>query len=203
MTDLDGISDSSPCVGNSSRWTSLFRGSTTSPIEVLRSRGIEGTIAKQDDASLRWIQWKLFLTEHISSIPSSWSAVLEREREAYNELRCRLLRAPDGNYPPEVGFDGTHTTLGSSIASSSHRVNTAINLCARSLRQQSAQSRRFQSLEDLLLNARDTKSDPSRCRTNLSRLAHLPSAECPTVFGQHPLPVVSSERRRRLPTRYA
>lgn len=99
----------------SGKWNSFFSSSTASSIEVLRTRAIEGKISHDDDASLRWLQWKLFLTQHISSIPSSWSAVLEREREAYNDLRCRLLRAPDGNYPPEVGFDGTHTTLESPL----------------------------------------------------------------------------------------
>lgn len=103
----------------SSRWASLLRGSATSPIETLRARGVEGKIASDNDASLRWLQWKLFLVADISHIPSSWNAVLQRDREAYNELRCRLLRAPDGNYPPEVGFDGTHTTLDSSSSSSS------------------------------------------------------------------------------------
>lgn len=103
----------------SGRWNSLFKESILSSIESLRARAIEGKISQDDDASLRWIQWKLFLTEQISSIPSSWSAVLERDRETYNDLRCRLLRAPDGNYPPEVGFDGTHTTLDSVAASSS------------------------------------------------------------------------------------
>ncbi|KAJ9479036.1 Adenylyltransferase and sulfurtransferase UBA4 [Pseudozyma hubeiensis] len=103
----------------SSRWASLLKGSATSPIETLRARGVEGKIASDNDASLRWLQWKLFLVADISHIPSSWNAVLQRDREAYNELRCRLLRAPDGNYPPEVGFDGTHTTLDSSSSSSS------------------------------------------------------------------------------------
>ncbi|SNX84456.1 related to molybdenum cofactor biosynthetic protein [Melanopsichium pennsylvanicum] len=103
------------------------------PIEALKSRAIQGKIAQHDSASLRWIQWKLFLTKHISSTPSSWSAVIKRDRDAYNELRCRLLRAPDGNYPPEVGFDGTHTTLGSAAATnqqdphaSSARVRPAV-----------------------------------------------------------------------------
>ncbi|SPO25529.1 related to molybdenum cofactor biosynthetic protein [Ustilago trichophora] len=108
-------------VSLSSKWMSLLRGTTSSPIEALKIRGIEGRTAKDDSASLRWIQWKLFLTEHISSIPSSWSPVLERDREAYNELRCRLLRAPDGNYPPEVGFDGTHTTLDSTTNATASR----------------------------------------------------------------------------------
>lgn len=103
---------------NSSRWASLVGRGVTPAIELLRQRGIEGKIASQDDASLRWIQWKLFLTEHISSIPSSWHAVLQRDRDAYNELRSRLLRAPDGNYPPEVGFDGRHTTLESALTGS-------------------------------------------------------------------------------------
>ncbi|KAJ1032921.1 hypothetical protein NDA16_000200 [Ustilago loliicola] len=102
---------------------------------MLRARAIEGKISQDVGASLRWIQWKLFLTEHISSIPSSWSAVLERDREAYNELRCRLLRAPDGNYPPEVGFDGTHTTLESVLAASSP---SRINPHSSSSRQTSA-----------------------------------------------------------------
>ncbi|CDR99713.1 related to molybdenum cofactor biosynthetic protein [Sporisorium scitamineum] len=93
------------------KWSSLFRGTMSSSSETLRTRGIEGKISHDNDASLRWLQWKLFLTDHLSTIPSSWQAVLNRDREAYNELRCRLLRAPDGNYPPEVGFDGTHTTF--------------------------------------------------------------------------------------------
>lgn len=107
----------------SGRWNSLFRGGVSLSIESLRARAIEGKISQDQDASLRWIQWKLFLTQHISSIPSSWSALLGRERDTYNELRCRLLRAPDGNYPPQLGFDGTHTTLDSvaTLSSSSSR----------------------------------------------------------------------------------
>ncbi|TKY85843.1 hypothetical protein EX895_005384 [Sporisorium graminicola] len=107
--------DASPSL----KWASLFRGSTSSSSEALRSRGTEGKIARDGDASLRWLQWKLLLTDHLSTIPSSWEAVLNSEREAYNELRCRLLRAPDGNYPPEVGFDGTHTTIDTPASSSS------------------------------------------------------------------------------------
>ncbi|GAC93467.1 hypothetical protein PHSY_001032 [Pseudozyma hubeiensis SY62] len=103
----------------SSRWASLLRGSATSPMETLRARGVDGKIATDNDAALRWLQWKMYLVADLSHIPSSWNAVQQRDREAYNELRCRLLRAPDGNYPPEVGFDGTHTSLDSSSSHSS------------------------------------------------------------------------------------
>lgn len=107
------------------RWASLLQGTGTSPVETLRARGVEGKIALDNDASLRWLEWKIFLTEHISTIPSSWSAVLKRDREAYNELRCRLLRAPDGNYPPEVGFDGTPTVFEPSFTSCSSTPSTS------------------------------------------------------------------------------
>ncbi|SJX62957.1 related to molybdenum cofactor biosynthetic protein [Sporisorium reilianum f. sp. reilianum] len=109
------------------KWASFFRGTTSSSSEVLRTRGIDGKIAQDGNASLRWLQWKHFLTDHLSTIPSSWQAVSNRDREAYNELRCRLLRAPDGNYPPEVGFDGTHTTISSSAASSSSFGRTVVH----------------------------------------------------------------------------
>ncbi|PWZ02222.1 hypothetical protein BCV70DRAFT_156991 [Testicularia cyperi] len=86
-------------------WTELFYDSADASREALRSQALAGKIPKHFDGDLRWICWKLFLFHDLSSTLSSWTAFLNKERDTYTELRSKLLRAPDGNYPPEVGLD--------------------------------------------------------------------------------------------------
>ncbi|KAN0061783.1 hypothetical protein ACQY0O_005776 [Thecaphora frezii] len=86
-------------------WSEILHAPSTSNLESLRSRALRGEVPIGDRPTLRWIHWKLFLSRHLSNTPSSWTAVLDKDRNHYAALRRDMLRAPDGNFPPGLGLD--------------------------------------------------------------------------------------------------
>ncbi|EPQ28651.1 uncharacterized protein PFL1_03954 [Pseudozyma flocculosa PF-1] len=98
-------------VGIRQLWSDIFRSFTASDQESLRAKALGGEVPVGDRPTMRWIHWKLFLSEHLSSTPTSWTAVLDKDRSHYAELRRDMLRAPDGNYPPDLGLEDDEQVL--------------------------------------------------------------------------------------------
>ncbi|PWN53873.1 hypothetical protein IE53DRAFT_338113 [Violaceomyces palustris] len=86
-------------------WSDIFLSPNQPTSAGLKARGVKGLIPVGDGPSLRWLHWKIYLSDHLSLIPSSWPAILDRERQQYSHWRRCHLRAPDGNFPPEAGIN--------------------------------------------------------------------------------------------------
>ena len=97
-------------------WSDIFHAQGQINLASLKQKGVKGKIPVGQDPNLRWIHWKLYLSDCLSNTPSSWTAVMNKDRSQYVLLRRSMLRAPDGNYPPDIGLDDEQNALEVNLA---------------------------------------------------------------------------------------